>query len=79
MDILQMILTVVLVIVSLVLIISVLMHSGKSAGLSGSIAGGAEALFGKTKGRSYDALFDKITTVSAILFMVITLALVWLQ
>jgi len=33
MDILQMILTVVLVIVSLVLIISVLMHSGKSAGL----------------------------------------------
>ena len=37
-------------IVAIALIAIVLMQSGKSAGLSGSIAGGAETFFGKNKG-----------------------------
>ena len=40
-------LMVILAIVSVFLIISVLLQSGNSDGLSGSIAGGAEQLFGK--------------------------------
>lgn len=69
----------IVVIASLVLIASVLLHSGKSAGLSGSIAGGAEQLWGKQKGRAYDDLLDKITKIAAIAFILCTLLLVYLQ
>jgi preprotein translocase subunit SecG len=55
------------------LIATVLLQSGKSAGLSGSIAGGSEAIFGKKKG--VDELFSKITAYLAALFFVFTLAL----
>lgn len=65
--------------VCLILIVSVLLQPGKSAGLSGSIAGGAEQLFGKKKGSRYEALAAKATTVSAVLFMVLSLALLLLQ
>ncbi len=61
---------------SIVLIISVLLQSSNSDGLSGSIAGGAEQLFGKKKSRGYDALLRKITVVAAFLFITISLLLV---
>jgi preprotein translocase subunit SecG len=51
------------------------MQSGKSAGMSGIIGGGAEQLFGKQKGRSMDALFEKLTKISAVAFMVIAVLL----
>ena len=69
-------LMIVLLISSLVLIASILMQSGNSDGLSGSIAGGAEQLFGKKKSRGYDALLSRITTVCAIIYIVISLAIV---
>ena len=47
-----MILVILHLIVAIALIAIVLMQSGKSAGLSGSIAGGAETFFGKNKGKS---------------------------
>lgn len=71
--------TVIHVIVSLILIGSILMQSGKSAGLSGSIAGGAESLLGKSKSRGYEALLSKITTIGAITFVITSVALVLLQ
>ena len=46
-------LTVLLIIVALALIVVVLLQSGKSAGLSGAISGGAEQLFGKQKARGF--------------------------
>ncbi|HBH13137.1 MAG TPA: preprotein translocase subunit SecG [Clostridiales bacterium] len=67
--------TIILIIASLVLIASILLQSGKSAGLSGEIAGGAESIWGKNKGRSYEGLLEKLTTVSAVLFIVVSLAL----
>lgn len=76
---LSLILKIVFILASLVLIISVLMQSGKSAGLSGSIGGGAEQLFGKQKGRSLDALFEKMTTIAAIAFMLSAIALLVVQ
>lgn len=69
-------LMILLAIASVVLIASVLLQSGNSAGLSGSIAGGAEQLFGKKKSKGYEAILARITTVGAILFVVLSLALV---
>ena len=66
-------------IVCITLIVSVLLQPGKSAGLSGSIAGGAELLFGKHRSKVYEALFAKITTVAAVLFMVLSVALVMVK
>ncbi|MGI6555106.1 MAG: preprotein translocase subunit SecG [Bacillota bacterium] len=66
-------LTVIQVIVSLGLISTILLQSGRSAGLSGTIAGGAETIFGKKKG--LDELLSKITTGLAAGFIIITLAL----
>ncbi len=69
-------LMVLLLLASLIMIASILFQSGNSAGLSGSIAGGAEQLFGKKKSRGYDALLAKITTVCAIIYIVVSLAIV---
>ena len=69
-------LMIILLISSLVLIVSILMQSGNSDGLSGSIAGGAEQLFGKRKSRGYDALLSRITTVCAVIYIVVSLAIV---
>ncbi|NBI05357.1 preprotein translocase subunit SecG [Senegalia massiliensis] len=71
--------TVLLIIASLVLIASILLQSGKSAGLSGSIAGGAESIWGKKQGRSYEAILSKLTTVSAVIFILAALALTAVQ
>lgn len=57
------------------LIVIVLLQSGKSAGLSGSIAGGAETFFGKNKGRTIDALLGKYTAFAAIAFLITSIAI----
>ena len=71
--------TALLIVSSLVLIASILLQSGKSAGLSGSIGGGAEQIWGKNKARDYDAKFDKITKISAIVFMLSALLMAYIQ
>lgn len=75
----RMILMVLLALSSIVLIGSILMQSGKSAGLAGSIGGGAEQLFGKKKGRGYEAILGKVSVVGAILFILCSLALVAIE
>jgi len=65
------------IICALGMIATVLLQSGKSAGLSGSIAGGSEAIFGKKKG--VDELFSKITAYLAGFFMLFTLILAVMQ
>lgn len=69
----QLFLGILLLVMAIFLTISVLMQSGKSKRLSGSIAGGAETFFGKAKGRTIDALLSKITTVVAILFVLVVI------
>ena len=69
-------LKIVLLIASIILIISILLQSSNSAGLSGSIGGGAEQLFGKKRSYGYDAILSKIATVTAVLFIVISIVLV---
>ena len=72
-------LKIVLLIASIVLIISILLQSSNSAGLSGSIGGGAEQLFGKKRSSGYDAILSKVSTVTAILFIVISVVLVAIE
>lgn len=63
-----------LVIDAIALIVVVLLQSGKSAGLSGAISGGAEQLFGKQKARGIDAVLHRITVVLAVLFFILAVA-----
>ncbi len=63
-------LTILQIIASIGVIATVLLQSGKSAGLSGAIAGGAETIFGKKKGM--DNLLSKLSTIFAIAFMILT-------
>lgn len=64
-------LTILQVAASVGLIATVLLQSGKSAGMSGAIAGGAETIFGKKKGM--DNFLSKLSTIFAVGFMVLTL------
>ena len=73
-----MILVILHLIVAIALIAIVLMQSGKSAGLSGSIAGGAESFFGKNKGKTIDAILSKITAAAAIIFLVTSLLILFM-
>ena len=64
---------------SIILIASILLQSGKSAGLSGAIGGGAEQLFGKKKSKGYEALLNKVSTGGAIVFILCSLILVAIE
>ena len=66
-------LMVLLLVDSFILILSVLLQSSKSDGLSGSIAGGAEQLFGKKKSTGYDGILARITIITSILFFLVSL------
>lgn len=66
---------VVLLISSLGLIVTVLLQSGTSAGLSGSIAGAGEQFFGKSKARGMGSFLSKLSVVFAVLFLLSSLGL----
>ncbi|MCR5522833.1 MAG: preprotein translocase subunit SecG [Clostridia bacterium] len=63
----------ILVVTSIALVTIVLMQEGRSDGLSGAIAGGAETFFGKNKGRTMEEKLVKITKVLAVIFFVLSL------
>jgi preprotein translocase subunit SecG len=67
------------VIVCVSLILIVILQSGRSAGISGEIAGGAETFFGKNKARTLNGMLGRWTTYAAIIFVITSLALtiVW--
>jgi preprotein translocase subunit SecG len=73
----KIVLMVLMLILSLGVIASVLLQSGRSAGLSGAITGGAEVLFGKKKG--LDDFLSKITIVLAVLFFLLNLVISMIQ
>ena len=67
--------TIVHVVLAFILIVVVLLQSGKSAGLSGSIGGGAETFFGKNKANTLDGILEKATAVVAALFIITSIVL----
>ncbi len=76
---LQIIFGVILIASALFLVVAVLMQHGKSHNLSGTIAGGAETFFGKSKAQTIDKKLDKITIVVAIVFVVLVIAVYAIQ
>jgi len=75
---LRIIVNIIHIIFALSIIVIILMQSGKTAGLSGTIAGGAETFFGKNKGKTIDAMLSKYTGFAAIAFLVTSLLLYFL-
>ncbi|QKY69870.1 preprotein translocase subunit SecG [Lentibacillus sp. CBA3610] len=60
-----------LLIDAIVMVVLILLQSGKSAGLSGAISGGAEQLFGKQKARGADYFLHRATIVTGVLFFIL--------
>ena len=69
------VLTVLQLLSGLAVTIIVLMQSGKSSGLSGVIAGGAETFMSKGKAKTLDAKLAKATKWFGLGFVVLTLIL----
>ena len=72
----SLVIRIVLIVCSVFLIVVVLLQQGKTAGLSGAIAGGAETFFGKNKAKSYEGKLETLTKIVAVLFMVLSVTLV---
>ena len=75
MSVLTIILTVFQLLSGLAVTVVVLMQSGKSAGLSGAISGGAETFLSKGKAKTWDAKLAKATKWFALAFVLLTLLL----
>ncbi len=73
---LELALQIVHAILALGVIAGVLLQPGKSAGMPGAIAGGAQTFFGKKKG--LDEKLARVTTTFAILFMVSSIFLAFI-
>jgi len=65
------VINVLLVINAIIMIDFIVLQSGKSAGLSGAISGGAEQLFGKQKARGLDLFLHRGTVITATIFFVL--------
>ena len=72
---LNIVLTILQVLSGLALTVIVLMQSGKSAGLSGSISGGADTFLSKGKAKTLDAKLARWTKWFALAFVLLTLVL----
>lgn len=75
----EFVLCIILLVAAVFLVVAVLMQSGKSHNLSGTIAGGAETFFGKTKGKTIDKMLSKFTTVVAIIFALLVITVYVIQ
>lgn len=70
----ELFLTIIYLLICIGLIASVLLQSGKSAGIAGSIAGGAETLFGKKKG--FDDKLARYTQILALAFLAMSIIMI---
>lgn len=75
MEVLRIICTVVMLLAAVALIAIVLFQSGKSAGLSGAIAGNSDSFMSKNKSRSWDARLATSTKWVAAVWLLSTFAL----
>ena len=67
----QIVIGIILLVFAVFLIVAVLMQQGKSHNLSGTIAGGAETFFGKSKAQTINKKLSVLTTVVAIVFVLL--------
>lgn len=69
----------ILLLAAIFLIIAVLMQQGKSKGMGAVGGGSSDTFFGKTKGKTWDKVLAKITTIVGIVFVVIVLLVYIIQ
>ena len=74
MEVLHLILTIIQVLAAVGLV-AIVLQSGKSAGLSGAIAGSSESFMSKNKSSTLDAKMAKFTKWIAVVFLVLTFVL----
>lgn len=60
-----------LVVMAIFLLVVVLMQSGKDTRLSGTISGSSDTYYGQNKGKSRDRVLSILTTIVAIIFVVL--------
>ena len=65
-----------LIVLAAVLIVCVLLQSGKDKKLSSTITGSADTFFSKGKSKSKDKMLSTVTTILAIVFVVVAFAAV---
>ena len=75
MEVVRIILIVLEVLASIGLIVTVMLQSGKEAGLSGAIAGNTDSYLGKNKNGSLDKILASATKWVALAWLVLTLLL----
>jgi preprotein translocase subunit SecG len=75
MEVVRIILIVLEVLASIGLIVTVLLQSGKEAGLSGAIAGNTDTYLGKNKNGNLDQILASATKWVALAWLVLTLLL----
>lgn len=66
---------IVLIVLAVALVVLVLFQSGKDKRLSGTIAGGAETFFGKSKATDYNKTLSIATVVVSVVFAGLVLAM----
>ena len=77
MTVLHWIVGILLLISALVMIVTVLLQSSERSGL-GAISGAAETFFGKNKAKSMEAKLALITKICAIVFVVLSIVMMFL-
>lgn len=75
----QIVFGVVHILICIFLIVVIMLQEGKTPGLSGSVGGGAtnETFYDRNKGNTAEAKLKMLTKLAAVLFVVITIALVF--
>lgn len=66
----------VLILLAAAIAIAVAMQSSQDKNLSGTIAGGAETFFGKSKSTTRDRFLARFTIVASIIFVIVAAVLV---
>ncbi|MBO5269554.1 MAG: preprotein translocase subunit SecG [Clostridia bacterium] len=62
---------IVMLVLALVLVLAVMMQSGKDKQLSGSITGVSESFLGKNRAKKADKMWSMVTIIGGILFVVL--------
>ena len=74
---LQLILSIVVVLLALVLTVLVLVQNSKSEGLDAMVGGAAETFFGKNKAKGMEAKLALVTKISATVFVVLSVLMMF--
>lgn len=64
-----------LLVMAVFLIVAVLLQSGKDKSLSGSIGGGADTFFSKSKSGTWDRILSRATFIVAIVFVILVVVM----